>query len=152
MKILVINGPNLNMLGKREPEIYGNTTLEDIENELKKLAQNLGLEIECLQSNYEGDLITWIQKSKENNIDGIILNAGAYTHTSIAIHDSIKSVSTPVIEVHLSNIYAREEFRHFSYISSVAKGQISGLGIDSYLLALRAIYNILIKKISGVSH
>lgn len=145
MKILVINGPNLNMLGKREPEIYGNTTLEDIENELKKLAQDLGLEIECLQSNYEGDLITWIQKSRENNIDGIILNAGAYTHTSIAIHDAIKSVNTPVIEVHLSNIYAREEFRHFSYISSVAKGQISGFGIDSYLLALRAIYNILEK-------
>jgi 3-dehydroquinate dehydratase-2 len=145
MKILVINGPNLNMLGKREPNIYGKTTLHNIEENIKSLANELNIKIEFLQSNYEGDLITWIQKSSEQNIDGILLNAGAYTHTSIAIHDAIKSVNTPVIEVHLSNIYAREEFRHFSYISSVAKGQISGFGSDSYLLALRAIYNMLLK-------
>lgn len=142
MKVLVINGPNLNMLGKREPEIYGKTTLKDIENSLKSLADELNIELKFLQSNYEGDIITWIQNSVDENINAIILNAGAYSHTSIAIHDAIKSVKTPVIEVHLSNIYSREEFRHHSYISSVAKGQISGLGADSYLLALRASYNI----------
>lgn len=146
MKVLVINGPNLNMLGKREPEIYGKTTLKDIEKSLQDLASQLNIEIEFFQSNFEGDIITWIQNSVDKNINAIILNAGAYTHTSIAIHDSIKSVNTPVIEVHLSNIYSREEFRHHSYISSVAKGQISGFGLDSYLLALRAAYSIILEN------
>lgn len=139
----MINGPNLNMLGKREPEIYGSLTLKDIEIKIRELAQEINLGIEFKQSNYEGDLITWIQNSEAEGFKGIILNAAAYTHTSIAIHDSIKSISVPVIEVHLSNIYAREDFRHHSYISSVAKGQISGFGLDSYLLALRAIHSMI---------
>jgi len=128
------------MLGKREPEIYGYTTLADIETKIKDLANTLNIETEFKQSNYEGDIITWIQDSIIQGFSGIILNAGAYTHTSIAIHDAIKSVNTTVIEVHLSNIYARESFRHHSFISPVAKGQISGFGLNSYLLAIQAIY------------
>ena len=147
MKILVINGPNLNMLGKREPEVYGTTTLTDIETKITALADKLNSKVEFKQSNYEGDIITWIQDSPINDFNGIILNAGAYTHTSIAIHDAIKSISLPVIEVHLSNIYARESFRHHSYISAVAKGQIAGFGIDSYLLGLQALYSILKKDV-----
>lgn len=131
------------MLGKRESEIYGSLTLKDIEIKIRELAEEINLGIEFKQSNYEGDLITWIQNSEAEGFKGIILNAAAYTHTSIAIHDAIKSITTPVIEVHLSNIYAREEFRHHSYISSVAKGQISGFGLDSYLLALRAIHSMI---------
>lgn len=142
MKILIINGPNLNMLGKREPEIYGKTTLKDIENNLKTLADELSLEIDFRQTNYEGDLVTWIQNSVSEDCNGIIINAAAYTHTSIAIYDAIKSVGLPVVEVHLSNIFAREDFRHHSYISPVAKGQICGFGEDSYNLALRAIHKI----------
>lgn len=145
MKILIINGPNLNMLGKREPGIYGNLSLEQIETKIKELAFELNIQVEFKQSNHEGYLLDWIQQSQENSFDGIILNAGAYTHTSIAIHDAIKSIKTPVIEVHLSNIYTRESFRHHSYISSVAVGQISGFGTDSYLLALRAIKSYLEK-------
>jgi len=143
LKVLVVNGPNLNMLGKREPEIYGSLSLKDIEIKIRELAEEINLGIEFKQSNYEGDLITWIQNSEAEGFKGIILNAAAYTHTSIALHDAIKSISVPVIEVHLSNIHAREDFRHHSYISSVAKGQISGFGLDSYLLALRAIHSMI---------
>lgn len=135
------------MLGKREPEVYGTTTLIDIETKITALADKLNSKVEFKQSNYEGDIITWIQDSPINDFNGIILNAGAYTHTSIAIHDAIKSISLPVIEVHLSNIYARESFRHHSYISAVAKGQIAGFGIDSYLLGLQALYSILKKDV-----
>ena len=112
MRILILNGPNLNMLGKREPTIYGNTSFEEYFNVLKT---KVNCELEYIQSNYEGDLITEIQQSKENGFDGIVLNAGAYTHTSIAIHDAILSVDTPVVEVHISNVYKRETYRHASF-------------------------------------
>ncbi|MBC7474694.1 MAG: type II 3-dehydroquinate dehydratase [Candidatus Sericytochromatia bacterium] len=139
MKILIINGPNLNLLGKREPTIYGNLTLEQIELKISDSAVQLDMEVDFIQSNHEGVLIDSIQQASEKGFSGIILNAAAYSHTSIALHDAIKSTNTPVIEVHLSNIYAREDFRHHSYISAVSIGQISGFGLDSYLLALRAI-------------
>ncbi len=133
-KILIINGPNLNLLGKREPEIYGHLTLKDIEEKCKEFSKNINCELDFRQSNHEGVIIDWLHDSKE--FDGIIINAGAYTHTSIAIHDAIKSIGKKVIEVHLSNIHAREEFRKKSFISSVAIGQISGFGLKSYLMAL----------------
>jgi 3-dehydroquinate dehydratase-2 len=148
MKILVLNGPNLNLLGKREPTIYGSLTLEDIQNNMEALAAELEVELTFKQSNHEGQLVDWIQLAGEKGFNGIIINAAAYTHTSIAIHDAVKAYSLPVIEVHLSNIYARETFRHHSYLSSVAIGQISGFGADSYLLALRGIHSHL-KKVKG---
>ena len=136
--ILVINGPNLNMLGLRQPEVYGSESLSDVETRCLKKGQELGLEVSCKQSNIEGDIVTWIQEARES-FDGIILNAGAYTHTSVAIHDAILSSETPVIEVHLSNIHAREEFRHHSFISPVAVGMICGFGSYGYDMALDAI-------------
>ena len=135
MKILVINGPNLNMLGKREPEIYGNRTLVDINNDLAKEFDKKA-ELCFYQSNCEGDIISAIQ---DNACDGIVLNAGAYTHYSYAIHDAIKSVPTPVVEVHLSNIYKREEYRHKSVIASACIGSICGFGERSYALAITAL-------------
>lgn len=146
MKILVIHGPNLNMLGKREPEYYGSETLLDINQQLIKLAAEVNLEIETFQSNIEGELVSKIQKAENAEVEdgeqsqqmqGIILNAGAYTHTSIALRDAISSIKVPVIEVHLSNIHAREDFRHTSMIAAVCKGQISGFGAKSYILALK---------------
>ena len=134
-KILVINGPNLNLLGTREPEVYGKFTLADIENKLKDFAKKINVEIECFQSNHEGEIVDKIGSTK-NNFDGIIINPAAYTHTSVALRDAISSVQIPTIEVHISNIYSREEFRHNSFIAPVVVGQISGLGIDGYLLAL----------------
>ncbi|MDD3065343.1 MAG: type II 3-dehydroquinate dehydratase [Endomicrobiaceae bacterium] len=134
-KILIINGPNLNLLGTREPEIYGKFTLADIENTLKDFAKKMNVEIECFQSNHEGEIVDKIGGAK-NNFEGIIINPAAYTHTSVAIRDAIASVEIPVIEVHISNIYSREQFRHNSFIAPVAVGQISGLGIKGYLLAL----------------
>jgi 3-dehydroquinate dehydratase-2 len=134
-KILVINGPNLNLLGTREPEVYGKFTLADIENKLKDFAKKINVEIECFQSNHEGEIVDKIGSAK-NNFDGIIINPAAYTHTSVALRDAISSLQIPTIEVHISNIYSREEFRHNSFIAPVAVGQISGLGIDGYLLAL----------------
>jgi len=136
MKILVINGPNLNLLGTREPETYGNFTLADIEKSLKEITTSKGAEIDFFQSNSEGLIIDVIHNAAIKNYDGIILNAGAYTHTSIAIRDAILGSNIPVIEVHISNIYKREEFRHNSFISDVAMGQICGLGKDVYVLAL----------------
>ena len=138
MKILVLHGPNLNLLGDREPEKYGTNTLEDINASVKKLAVKLEVEVEFFQSNCEGELVSKIQQVKKN-FDGIIINPAAYTHTSIAIRDAILAVTKPCIEVHLSNIYTREEFRHHSYIAPVSVGQITGFGIDSYLLGLRAL-------------
>lgn len=132
MKIVVINGPNLNLLGKREPQIYGTLTLQGIEEQLKNKFQNVSFEF--YQSNCEGDIITKIQSA--TTADGIILNAGAYTHTSYAIRDAIASIPTPVIEVHLSNIHAREEFRHTSVLAPVCKGVIAGFGAASYELAV----------------
>ena len=139
MKILVIHGPNLNMLGKREPEHYGSVSMEAINQSLTELAQQFDVEIEAFQSNIEGEIVTKIQAALEQGkpYHGIILNAGAYTHTSIALRDAITCINVPVIEVHLSNIHAREEFRHKSLIAPVCKGQIAGLGAESYVLALR---------------
>lgn len=135
-KILIINGPNLNLLGTREPEIYGKLTLNEIETKLKSLAKDLKIEIECFQSNHEGEIVDKICGA-QNIFDGIIINPAAYTHTSVAIRDAISAVKIPTIEVHISNIYSRDEFRHNSFIAPVSIGQISGLGLDGYLFALK---------------
>jgi len=137
-KVLVIHGPNLNLLGKREVSIYGKTTLEELNILLKKEAKKLNLSLEIFQSNSEGEIVNKINSSL-GKVDFIIINPAAYTHTSIAIRDALLSVEIPIIEVHLSNIFSREEFRKKSLISDVAKGVISGLGIHSYLLALKAV-------------
>lgn len=137
--VYVLNGPNLNLLGVREPTTYGSATLADIEERLRALAGPLGAEIVFRQSNSEGDLVTWIQEAGQAGAP-VILNAGAYTHTSIAIHDAIRAAKAEVVEVHLSNTHAREEFRHRSYISPVAKGVILGFGARSYELALQSLF------------
>jgi len=136
--IYVLNGPNLNMLGTREPEIYGSTTLDDIAAMLEDRALELGVEIDMRQSNHEGHLVDWIQEAHARGAKAVLINPGAYTHTSIALHDAIKGVSVPVIEVHLSNPHARESFRHVSYVGRAAKGSIMGFGAHSYMLALDA--------------
>ena len=136
--ILILNGPNLNMLGQREPEIYGSTTLRDIERLTATAAKDMGLTIDFRQSNHEGELVDWIQQAR-TSASGIIINAGAYSHTSIALHDALLSCELPIIEVHISNVFQREGFRHHSYISSVAKGVICGLGVQGYMLALEAM-------------
>ena len=138
--ILVLNGPNLNLLGTRQPEVYGHTTLSDIETMCKDHATARGFEVSLLQSNHEGALVDAIHAAKSVH-NGILINAGAYTHTSIAIHDAIASVELPVCELHLSNIHAREEFRHHSYISKVAVGMICGFGAHGYVLGLDALCN-----------
>ncbi len=145
MKILLLNGPNLNMLGLREPEKYGNQTLSYIEEELNKKAKNLDVELTCKQTNHEGALIEEIQQAN-GKFDGIILNAGGYTHTSVALRDAIAAVSTPIVEIHLTNIHGREDFRHNSLISPVCIGQISGFGAYSYDLGLNAIVEYVNKK------
>ena len=136
--ILVLNGPNLNLLGSREPEIYGHDTLDSIAAALEDQAADMGLEIDLRQSNHEGHLVDWLHEAGSRGVLAVILNAGALTHTSIALHDAIKAISVPVIEVHLSNPHARETFRHHSFISSVARGTICGFGGGSYRLALDA--------------
>ena len=141
MKILFLNGPNLNLLGQREPEVYGRTTLEDIESQVRGRAAKVGAEVEFRQSNVEGELVGWIQQSK-GNFDVIVLNAAAYTHTSIALRDAISGTGVPTIEIHLSNVYAREEFRHKSLIAPVCRGLISGFGANSYVLALDAAVSV----------
>ncbi|GHT06529.1 3-dehydroquinate dehydratase [Endomicrobiia bacterium] len=141
-KILVLNGPNINMLGIREPAVYGNVTLAEIEKSLSSLAKELKVEVEFFQSNHEGKIVDKIQDSI-NKIFGIIINPAAFTHTSITIRDALSSISVPTIEVHISNIYAREEFRHKSYIAAEAIGQIAGLGIDGYLFALRKMVSLM---------
>jgi 3-dehydroquinate dehydratase-2 len=141
-KILVLHGPNLNMLGTREPEIYGKATLEQINDRLRRLAANLEIEVEAFQSNSEGGLIDIIQK-KGVAIDGLIVNLGAYTHYSIALRDAIAGLAKPTVEVHLSNIYAREPFRHMSVTAPVCRGMITGLGWRGYLLALEALVGLL---------
>jgi len=136
MKILVIHGPNLNMLGTRESDIYGTKTLDEINNSLNALAADLGVELVINQSNHEGEIVEIIQKSRD--CSALLINPAAYTHTSVAIRDAIAAVDIPAVEIHLSNIYRREEFRHKSLISPVASGQVAGFGPDSYLLGLRA--------------
>lgn len=140
--ILVLNGPNLNMLGVRQPEIYGSATLGDIEAACRERADALGLTLDFRQSNIEGELVAWLHEARDV-ADGIVINAGAYTHTSIALLDALTICELPVIEVHISNIFAREEFRHHSYISRAAQGVICGLGPDGYLYALDALARIL---------
>ena len=140
--VLVLNGPNLNMLGKRQPKIYGRETLADVEKACRNEAARLGLAIECFQSNHEGALVDLIQAAREKN-SAIVLNAGALTHTSVALLDALNAAELPVVEVHISNIYKRESFRHHSYISPVAVGVIAGLGTQGYLLALQALARLL---------
>ena len=137
MKILVLNGPNLNMLGKREPEVYGKSTLSDLQKLVEDYCKKLKYDVEFYQSNHEGELIDKIQNT---DADGIVFNAGAYTHTSIALRDAIASVKTPVIEVHISNVHSREEFRHKSMIAPVCKGVICGFGLNSYILAVNGLH------------
>jgi 3-dehydroquinate dehydratase II len=143
--VFVLNGPNLNMLGLREPDVYGKETLASLEQRCRARSQALGLEIAFRQSNIEGELVSWIQEAR-NTASGLILNAAAYTHTSIAIHDALKVAQIPVIEVHLSNIYKREPFRHHSYVSPVADGVLCGFGGQGYELAIDAIHKILSAK------
>ena len=136
--IYVLNGPNLNLLGSREPEIYGFDTLDDVAAQLTKRAQALGLTIELRQSNHEGHLVDWLHEAQAEGAQAVLLNAGALTHTSLALYDAIRAIKTPVIEVHVSNPHAREAFRHKSYVGMAAKGSIAGFGVQSYLLALDA--------------
>ena len=136
-KILVLNGPNLNLLGTRQPEIYGRLTLAQIEKQVRTLAKALAVEIDFRQSNSEGELVTWIQQAA-GKFAAIVINPAAYTHTSLAMRDAISAVGIPTIEIHISNIHQREQFRHHSFIAEVAVGQIAGFGLDSYLLGLRA--------------
>ena len=140
--LLVINGPNLNLLGTREPEIYGAETLNDIKDKMTEKAETLDLSVDFRQSNVEGEIVNWIQEARDS-FDAIIINAGALTHTSVAIMDALLAVDTPTVEVHLSNIFKREEFRHHSYISPAAVGMITGFGSIGYLMAVDAVNNIL---------
>ena len=137
MRVLFLNGPNLNLLGTREPEVYGRTTLADIEVKVREKAAQLKVVVDFRQSNQEGELVSWIQEAK-GKFQVIVINAAAYTHTSVALRDAISAVGVPTIEIHLSNVHAREEFRHKSLIAPVCKGQISGFGEKSYILALEA--------------
>lgn len=136
--VFVLNGPNLNLLGTREPEIYGHDTLDDIAGRLDDRARSLGLTIDMRQSNHEGHLVDWLHEAQARTARAVLLNAGGFTHTSVALHDAIKAVATPVIEVHLSNPHAREPFRHVSLVGQAARGTIAGFGALSYLLALEA--------------
>lgn len=145
MRVLYLNGPNLNLLGTREPGVYGALTLAEIESQVRTLAQTLGAEIEFRQSNHEGELVTWIQQSPATH-DVVVLNAAAYTHTSIALRDAITATGQPTVEIHLSNIHARESFRHRSLIAPVCRGMIAGFGAHSYLLALHAAVSLSLDK------
>jgi 3-dehydroquinate dehydratase II len=145
MKVLFLNGPNLNLLGQREPEVYGRTTLADIEAKVRERAAELKITVDFRQSNLEGELVDWIQQAK-GKFDVIVLNAAAYTHTSIALRDAIAAIGIPTIEIHLSNVHAREKFRQKSLIAPVCTGQITGFGPKSYLLALEAAVDVKVLK------
>jgi 3-dehydroquinate dehydratase II len=142
-KILVIHGPNLNLLGQREPDVYGAVTLDEINRKLKALAQEHSVELATLQSNHEGDIVDAIGKATQDGFGAIVINPAGYTHTSVAIRDALASVKVPAVEVHLSNIYRREEFRHHSMVAPVAVGQVSGFGVQSYVLGLLAAIDLL---------
>jgi 3-dehydroquinate dehydratase II len=144
--VFVLNGPNLNLLGTREPQTYGRATLKDVETLARAAAASHQLEVEFRQSNHEGELVDWIHEAQAKGAAGIVLNAGAYTHTSVALRDAVAAVSVPVIEVHISNIFAREEFRHVSYIAPVAKGTLCGFGIAGYGLAISGLAALLDAK------
>ena len=137
-KIIILNGPNLNLLGEREKDKYGNISLKDIENNCKEFSKKNDIELSLYQSNIEGELVEEIQKSRKNQ-DGLIINAGGYTHTSVAIHDALKIIKIPIIELHITNIYNREDFRHKSLISKIANGVICGFGSEGYIMALKAM-------------
>ncbi|MGX9962412.1 type II 3-dehydroquinate dehydratase [Roseomonas sp. F4] len=143
--IVVLNGPNLNLLGTRQPEIYGSATLDDVEQLCAETAEQLGLAIDFRQTNGEGELITWVQECR-GRADGIIINPAGYSHTSIALMDALKATDLPIVEVHISNIHRREEFRHLSYVSKAATGVIAGLGIQGYALALQAIADLVTEE------
>jgi 3-dehydroquinate dehydratase II len=145
MRILILHGPNLNLLGTREPEIYGSLTLSDINTKLAEMAAERQTELVCKQSNHEGDLVDELHDAR-SWADGVVFNPGAYTHTSIALRDAISAIGLPVVEVHLSNVYAREEFRHVSMISAVCKGKVVGFGWRSYTLGLQALMDLLSDK------
>lgn len=142
-RVLVLNGPNLNLLGTREPAVYGSTTLADVEQLCREAGQRLGVEVDCRQSNHEGQLIDWIHEAgvahRNGQLVGAVFNAGAYTHTSVALHDAIKGAELPVIEVHISNVHAREPFRHHSYLSPAAAGIVVGFGVEGYVLAIEGL-------------
>ena len=142
MKVLILHGPNLNLLGTREPDVYGSMTLDEINNKLIAWGKELGAEVKCVQSNHEGALIDELQSAR-TWADGVVFNPGGYTHVSIALRDAISAIGIPVMEVHMSNVYAREEFRHVSMISAVCKGKIVGLGWRSYTLGLQALIEVL---------
>lgn len=142
MKILILNGPNLNLLGTREPEVYGSTTLNDIDKKMIALGTELGVEVTCLQSNHEGALVDALHDAR-TWAAGVVFNPGGYTHTSVALRDAISAIVIPVIEVHLSNVYAREEFRQVSFVSAVCKGKVTGFGWRSYELGLRGLVDII---------
>jgi 3-dehydroquinate dehydratase II len=145
MRILILHGPNLNLLGTREPEIYGSLTLSDVNTKLAEMAAERQTELVCKQSNHEGDLVDELHDAR-SWADGVVFNPGAYTHTSIALRDAISAIGLPVVEVHLSNVYAREEFRHVSMISAVCKGKVVGFGWRSYTLGLQALMDLLSDK------
>ncbi|HEX9937341.1 MAG TPA: type II 3-dehydroquinate dehydratase [Longimicrobium sp.] len=145
MRIAAVHGPNLNLLGRREPHVYGRHTLDDVNAALADAAGGLGAEVECFQSNHEGELVDFIQQAAER-VDAFVVNAGAYTHTSIALRDALAAVARPYVEVHISNVFARERFRHRSYLAAGAVGVVSGFGVNSYRLGLRAIAEHLREK------
>ncbi|MBF0390750.1 MAG: type II 3-dehydroquinate dehydratase [Desulfamplus sp.] len=143
-KIAVLHGVNLNMFGKRDPAQYGTLTLKEIDTKILELAKELAIEVEFFQTNHEGEMVDKIHKIHESNTDGVIINAGAWTHYNYAIMDALNILTIPIVEVHMSNIHAREPFRHVSVVAPIAKGQIAGFGVNSYLLGLRAIYQIIL--------
>jgi 3-dehydroquinate dehydratase II len=149
-KVLVLNGPNLNLLGTREPAVYGAETLADVERLCKEEADKLGLEVDCRQSNHEGQLVDWIHEAGREiaagNLLGVVFNPGAFTHTSIALHDAIKGANATVIELHISNVHARETFRHRSYISPAARGIIVGFGVQGYAIAIAALARVAVQR------
>jgi 3-dehydroquinate dehydratase II len=146
--VFILNGPNLNLLGMREPAIYGSDTLQDVEDRCKTHAAALGLEVELRQTNSEGELVSWIHEAR-TQASGIAINAGAYTHTSVALHDALKAVDVPSVELHLSNVHKREEFRHHSFLSAAVNGVICGFGVNSYELAISALATIITAKKKG---